>query len=173
MGAAAITSDAAILEKVLSGKEERVIQRDSSLLSGFFACQITLNIPGYPKHLSNEISAINEFRRRFTKKYRLPLRSEKIIDNPAGHCWIGYFCGTHREAAEAKKIAVEIEESSPEGRALDIDIVTPEGSLSRHDLGLPPRKCVLCESPAKECAAGRKHPYDELRAEIIRLIKKL
>ena len=86
---------------------------------------------------------------------------------------MGFFAGDLTAAKKAKEIAVNIEEGIPEGRILDIDIIVQIKTISRSDLGLPPRTCLLCSRPAKECARDRSHSYEELRTATEKLIKNI
>ncbi len=160
------------LDDILSGKEERVRSRDEFLSENIFVCQITLNIPGYPKRLTNDEKAVEKFSRAFIEQWDSPPLFEKEMANAAGVCWLGFFAGGISAAKKAKRIAVNIEEGTPEGRISDIDVIVPERTLSRSDLGLPQRRCLLCDRPAKECARDRSHSYNHLRYEFEKLIKK-
>ena len=42
--------------------------------------------------------------------------------------------------------------------------------LSRESVGLPPRKCLLCGRPARQCMRARTHSIAELLSEIDRLL---
>ena len=161
------------LYEILSGREERVRIRDKHLSENVFACQITLNIPGYPKRISNDERAVESFGKAFIEKWTSCPLCEKKITNAAGVCWVGFFAGDLTAAKKAKEIAVSIEEGIPEGRILDIDIIVQIKTISRSDLGLPPRTCLLCSRPAKECARDRSHSYEELRTATEKLIKSI
>ncbi len=161
------------LRKILAGKEERVKKRDSVLYDNVFACQITLNIPGYPKRLKNDRQAIEKFSAEFIQKWSSGPFHEEKLSNGAGICWIGFFYGDKQDAQRAKKIAVAIEEGTPEGRLFDIDIIVKGISLSRKDMGLPCRSCVLCGRPAKECAREGTHPITDIRAKMEKLIENI
>ena len=161
------------LSDILSAREERVRSRDEFLSENIFACQITLNIPGYPKRLTNDEKAVAKFSRTFIEQWDSPPLCEKEIANAAGVCWLGFFEGNISAAQKAKRIAVSIEEGTPEGRISDIDIIVQGRTLSRSDLGLPQRRCLLCDRPAKECARDQNHSYNHLRSEFEKLIEKL
>ena len=49
------------------------------------------------------------------------------------------------------------------GRLLDIDVIAPDGGkISRTEIGLPARRCLLCGNPAPVCARSRAHSADAL-----------
>ena len=64
-----------------------------------------------------------------------------------------------------KRYCVEIEESLPNGRLLDIDI-TSRIPVGRKELGLPPRRCFICSGAAAECVAMQRHSREEIAAFI-------
>lgn len=65
------------------------------------------------------------------------------------------------DAAQIKKICVEVEEASALGRLFDLDVLTSDGQkLSRSDL----RGCLVCGAPGRACAAGRVHPVSQLQS---------
>ncbi|PVZ80273.1 citrate lyase holo-[acyl-carrier protein] synthase [Serratia sp. S1B] len=73
------------------------------------------------------------------------------------------------DAYAVKKVTIELEQQHPIGRLWDIDVLTPPGQiLSRADLGLPERYCLLCEKPAKICARQRRHSTEQLLTEMQR-----
>ena len=66
-----------------------------------------------------------------------------------------------------------IEDGGGLGRLFDIDVLDAGGKkLSREDLGLPPRKCLLCEQPAHACARSRTHTVMELTEQIESILRK-
>lgn len=63
-----------------------------------------------------------------------------------------------------KAMAADIEEASPAGRVFDLDVLRPDGlKVDRQALGLPGRRCLLCDQPAQACARARTHAVAELR----------
>ncbi|MGX2974800.1 triphosphoribosyl-dephospho-CoA synthase CitG [Ursidibacter arcticus] len=66
-----------------------------------------------------------------------------------------------------KQAMIALEDSSPLARLWDLDVIDVSGrSISRTELGLPPRQCLMCEENAKVCARARKHSVDEIIAQI-------
>lgn len=67
-------------------------------------------------------------------------------------------------AAEVKRAVIGVEESCRFGRLLDIDVLGPEGvPLSRTELGLPGRRCLVCGEAAQVCGRSQRHSYEQLR----------
>lgn len=66
-----------------------------------------------------------------------------------------------------KRALVAIEEQHPLGRLWDADVVVPGGkAVSRQQLGLPARQCLICDQPAHACARSGVHPLADLQRAI-------
>lgn len=75
--------------------------------------------------------------------------------------------------AELKRLTVGIEEAHPLGRLLDIDVFgLGAAPVGRTELGLAPRRCLVCDRPAHECVRSRRHPLSDVRAHIASLVRK-
>ena len=69
-------------------------------------------------------------------------------------------CG---DAAEIKRRLCLLEDGCAMGRLLDIDVIRQNGEkISRTEIGLPPRKCLLCGQDAPVCARSRAHTVADL-----------
>ena len=157
------------LELVLAGRDERAAVQNELLATAAFVCQISLNIPGWPKRLDGDEAAARKCAGEFQKQLgRAPLTVRELASG-AGFCIEMSFDG---DADDAKRAAVEIEETAPWGRVFDIDVITRDGQLSRKTLGLPARKCLLCNEEAKVCARAGRHSQVELRKVLSLLIDK-
>ncbi len=65
-----------------------------------------------------------------------------------------------------------IEAENPSARLLDVDVYRPDGSqVDRASLGLPPRSCLLCAEPARECILLRRHSNPELLERVDSLLR--
>lgn len=81
------------------------------------------------------------------------------------------FC-VEGDAMEIKRRLCALEDAQPIGRLLDIDVLFGMGEkVSRTQLGLPARKCLLCDQDAPVCARSRAHSVDELRARTLEIIR--
>lgn len=64
---------------------------------------------------------------------------------------------------EAKRIAVQIEDTHPLGRLFDIDIIDKDGvPVSRDRVGSSPRRCLVCDREARYCMRMRWHTQEEI-----------
>ena len=155
------------LTALLKGREERAYLQKFLLQTSPTVLQISLNIPGLPKRLDGDALAIQK------AEAALPdagVRSiAKIaLTNAAGLCLL---LSCDNPAHDIKFGAISLEEKLPWGRALDLDVLTASGPLSREDLGQQPRSCLLCGGTAKACARSGKHGLEDLRTGIAALLK--
>ena len=86
-------------------------------------------------------------------------------------------------AEEVKLICCDIEDTHPLGRLMDIDVITEmrqDGALAepsprpmtRAEVGLQERRCLICERPARECIRARRHTAGELLARYNEILKR-
>lgn len=119
---------------------------------------IRANIPGenkvYPESLWIVYKIFLECKKRFSlHKVFHRFSSEGLI----------FFLVLNCSGEEAKRIAVEIEETHRLGRLSDIDIMEKNKTFSR---GNNFRKCFLCEAPAIICSRIKAHSLEETTAFI-------
>ena len=75
-------------------------------------------------------------------------------------------------AVEIKKISSAIENQDRLGRLFDMDVLDVDGhKLSRTDIGLPGRLCLVCSQPAQACARSRKHSVPVLVRNVHRILE--
>lgn len=76
----------------------------------------------------------------------------------------------------AKRLACRIEDTHPWGRLMDIDVLEADGEsvrpISRTAVGLPERRCLLCDRPARECMRARTHSPEALQAAVDAILSK-
>ncbi|MDS0526496.1 citrate lyase holo-[acyl-carrier protein] synthase [Clostridium sp. SHJSY1] len=161
-----------MLKEILDGREKRAeIQR--KLINTFKTTLVsfTLNIPGKEKnnaifskaHEKGICLLEEEFR-----KENISVIYKEVNKTSAG---LEAFFNIDGDSMFVKKITVSIEEESHIGRLFDLDVFTSEGKqVSRTELGLPQRKCLLCDDNAKVCGRMRKHSTEELICKINQLI---
>ena len=69
------------------------------------------------------------------------------------------------DAGEVKRAMIGVEESCAFGRLLDIDVLSEETKpLSRGELGLPERRCLVCGASGRDCGRMQRHTYEQLQA---------
>ena len=72
---------------------------------------------------------------------------------------------------EAKRIAVNIEDTHPLGRLFDIDIINADGvPVSRDAIGEKPRRCLVCDHEARYCMRMHWHTQEDIWAKINEMV---
>ena len=163
------------LEMMLDARERRAaiqydmlqtLQPSSSdgMSTGCLVC-LTLNIAGEIKRtpmtrmlFDRGIAAFNAL--------GLTVLQEHQIDEATGSeaFWL-----VRDDAKEVKAQLEKVEESLPAARLFDFDVLIPGGEkLSR----ATPRRCLVCDAPAAECARSRAHGLDAIKAATNKLLKE-
>jgi holo-ACP synthase CitX len=100
------------------------------------------------------------------RKLGITIADSQTIHEATGDEYLLAFTG---DAAVVKTAMTQLEESRPLGRLFDIDILTAEGQkLSRP----VPRRCLLCDRQAQDCARSRRHSVRELTDRIETLLQE-
>lgn len=74
--------------------------------------------------------------------------------------------------AAVKERSIALEESTPAGRLLDVDVYDCAGNaVGRAELGFPPRPCLLCPQGAADCMRLARHDYRLLKSRIDELLR--
>lgn len=167
------------LEEVLAGRDERAAWqrrwlsiKDSNGVSAYFVCQIGLNIPGFPKRVPNDYYVINRCKKLLLSHSGAMPAEDRFLENGAGVCWQAAFSVARVKPLTVKKMALDAENTLTAGRIFDIDVVTGEGIISRTQMGMPERRCLICGESAKVCARMGRHSLEELHAMAIREINR-
>jgi len=94
---------------------------------------------------------------------------EAELSSPTGDVC---FVSADTDSLYLKQLMIRLEDQDALGRLFDIDVIPPftedDASallprISREDLGLPPRRCLLCGKPSRNCTLRRVHPLDDIR----------
>ena len=85
----------------------------------------------------------------------------------------GYFL-VDAPLLDVKKACCEIENEHPYGRLMDLDVLERVGDtvvpVSRERVGEQPRRCLLCDRPARECMRAHTHTPADISAAIDHLL---
>ncbi len=166
-------SEQVSLEEMLAAREHRV-DRQRGLLARFPGPLIcfSLNIAGPYKAFPLARKAfeegcgmiLSELNRR-----RISVDVSETEHLKTGDC--AYFAVPYDPLA-VKRMLCDIEESCALGRLFDMDLIGPDGiKISRKELGLPERACLICGNPSSGCARSRRHPVEELQRRSVELIQ--
>jgi len=67
------------------------------------------------------------------------------------------------EPQEVKRLCIRIETQRPSARLVDLDVYDSNGKpVDRASLGLPPRRCLVCDQPAADCQRLQRHSPEEI-----------
>ena len=78
----------------------------------------------------------------------------------------GFFVINH-DAIKVKEFFVNLEETHPLGRFMDVDVFDKNAKqITRESIKHPSRKCLLCGRDARECYLLRAHTQIELKSFI-------
>ena len=156
---------AVALDDILAARDARVARQQALLQQGGMLLSLTLVAPGAVKRsplLDAIFAAALAALRPLVDDARA--RIEAVDDS--GHHALYLLDG---EARDWKTRMLALENRAPLARLWDIDIIGGNGTpISRRDLGLPPRRCLLCDDDAKTCARERRHDIAALQADIAR-----
>ena len=156
---------AVALDDILAARDARAARQQAMLQQGGVLLSLTLVAPGAVKRsplLDAIFAAALDAIRPLVDDARA--RIEAVDDS--GHHALYLLDG---DAREWKMRVIALENRAPLARLWDIDIIDRDGvAVSRRDLGLPPRRCLLCDADAKTCARERRHSIAELQADIAR-----
>ena len=156
---------AVALDDILAARDARVARQQALLQQGGMLLSLTLVAPGAVKRsqlLDAIFAAALDAIRPLVDDARA--RIEAVDDS--GHHALYLLDG---EARDWKTRMLALENRAPLARLWDIDIIDRDGvAVSRRDLGLPPRRCLICDDDAKTCARERRHDIAALQADIAR-----
>lgn len=163
------------LAEILSSRDNRAEkQRELIQQYNLPIISLTLVIPGDIKKSEGSLLLFNEA--MLTLYYELNKHKFTIVNSIKGNDEIEYsaFFIVECSAKLLKKICYQFEESHPLGRLWDFDVIDPLNglSISRDQLDLIPRKCLICNDNAKNCARSRKHTLDELYNHLSFMVKE-
>lgn len=161
------------LADMLNARERRVCtQRELLAAWNCPLISFTMNIPGPVKLLPHVTDAFQDGLKEVEgalARLELNVVHGEMIREKTG--WEA-FLSVDGTPEAVKAVTVAIEDGSAVGRLYDLDVIRPDGSkVSREDLGLSVRKCLLCGQPAQECARSRRHSVRELTEEIGRILR--
>ena len=156
---------AVALDDILAARDARVARQQAMLAQGGVLLSLTLVAPGAVKR-SPLLDAIFAAALAALRPLVDDARARLEAVDDSGHHALYLLDG---EARDWKTRMLALENRAPLSRLWDIDIIDRDGvAVSRRDLGLPPRRCLLCDADAKTCARERRHSIAALQADIAR-----
>ena len=160
------------LDQLLASRDERHLRQmhllkeyaDKTLVS------LTVIMPGKVKR--NSLSSV--VAQSATQAIHEAFEKEQLCYSEERDLPTGYeaFYIVDCEERHAKEIVCGIEERHALGRLFDIDVIKHDGTpYSRTEVGLPQRRCLLCDNEARYCMRNHSHSQEEINAEIKRLVE--
>lgn len=162
------------LQQMLDSREQRAAYQQA-LHARFRAPVICLlcNMPGAIKANAAAARIFTAGRQALlgalpTRGFPLLYQEERsLLTGPEGY----YCAGAPADAL--KRLCCGIEEAHPLGRLFDLDVIPPGAvPISRTELGLPIRKCLVCGGAAAICAGRRLHAQPEVLKAIAKLLSE-
>lgn len=169
------------LEQLLQSRDARA-QYQKDLLGRFpgksLLC-LTVQLPGPEKRNALSLKIAEAGVEAVTDAFSIEYQEIKDLETG----FEGYFL-VQLDPLVAKRLSCQIEDTHPLGRLMDLDIVvavenddrptaeeTPTRILGREDIGLEPRRCLLCDQTARYCMRARTHTVADLLDRIGEMVK--
>jgi holo-ACP synthase CitX len=155
------------LLEVLTAKDQRAaIQREMiQRWHGPLIC-LTLVSPGPVKDSPDRHSALFFAADRLAKTFvdhGINVLEQCSRTSAAGP---EHYFAVHGEPRAIKNLCMEMEGTLSWGRLLDIDVIHENNgkieAIHRESLGNATRRCLVCEKPAFECMAAKRHSAKEI-----------
>lgn len=150
-------------EAILRSREARA-DRQQAWLKKYKTplVSFTLNIPG-PCKQSPIMDDVHEVGLKILCSILPVHHVQKLCENTGSEAMMAVPMDVRR----IKSVTVDLEEHHPLGRIFDMDVIDSQGKhLSRQDMGLQPRRCLLCHEDARICTRNRTHPIPLLLERI-------
>ena len=172
------------LDELLASRDARHAMQQKLMAehSGKTLVCLTVVMPGSVKRNQQSLTVARAAVKAMRKAYNISddlLPETELLTNElkaeAGECLVERDLNTGYEAylitplplLEAKRVAVDIEDTHPLGRLFDIDVIDAQGiPVSRDRVGGQPRRCLVCDHEARFCMRMRWHTQEEIWARI-------
>ena len=172
------------LDELLASRDARHAMQQKLMAehSGKTLVCLTVVMPGSVKRNQQSLTVASAAVKAMRKAYNISddlLPETELLTNElkteAGECLVERDLNTGYEAylitplplLEAKRVAVDIEDTHPLGRLFDIDVIDAQGiPVSRDRVGGQPRRCLVCDHEARYCMRMRWHTQEEIWARI-------
>lgn len=160
------------LNELLASRDARHATQQKLLAehSGKTLVCLTVVMPGSVKRNQQSLIVAHAAVEQMIESYELGVRNDelgirfggRLIERDLETGYEAYLI-TDLPLLEAKRIAVQIEDSHPLGRLFDIDIIDKDGvPVSRDRVGSSPRRCLVCDREARYCMRMRWHTQEEI-----------
>lgn len=158
------------LDELLASREARRDFQNELLrrYSGKTLVCLTVVMPGSVKRNTQSLIVAQAALSALIARFGSDMTAMQVRDLATGY---EAYLLTSLSPLEAKRAVCHIEETHPLGRLFDLDVMTRAGEpVSRADIGLAPRRCLLCDQEARWCMRNHTHTREELMARIGEMI---
>lgn len=159
------------LEQLLRSRDERQRLQNQFMRqnTGLTLMVLTVVMPGSEKRNALSLAVAEAATEAIRHTFATEIHSEKTRDLETG--FEGWYM-LEADASAAKRLACRIEDTHPLGRLFDIDVFDEKSGapISRVSLGLPERKCLMCDEPARVCMRAGTHPREEVYNRINQMV---
>ncbi|MDL2258001.1 citrate lyase holo-[acyl-carrier protein] synthase [Eubacteriales bacterium OttesenSCG-928-K08] len=163
------------LQELLSARELRASRR-KALAKHYNACVICVQV-NMPGAIKQNLASEEIFQKaQQTLEETLAMggyavlfeQAHMLITGPEGF-WV-----VNAPAATIKRDCCKIEQAHKLGRLFDLDVTDAAGhAISRIELGLEPRRCIVCGGPAADCVSRRLHTLADVQAAILSILEEI
>ena len=163
------------LEQLLESRDRRA-GRQRSLLADWPASTLiclTVQLPGPVKRDRRSLLTGGAGLAELLNKFGSVLSHVQVQDLETGY---EAYLLVPLDPFTVKRLCCRIEDSHPLGRLMDIDVLFAEKdgavrALDRASVGLPPRRCLLCDNEVRYCMRARTHAPEALLDRIDTLLE--
>ncbi|WP_424320514.1 citrate lyase holo-[acyl-carrier protein] synthase [Lacticaseibacillus chiayiensis] len=163
------------LEQMLAAKDARIVKEREWLTvhSQTVLLHVTLRIPGSVKTGRRVVTVFSAAIQALEDQL-----DEAVLESQIDTLATGpeAYLAVRLSPITLKRLMVGFEKQQCFCDLLDLDVVTlKDGQLdqiSRADLDLPPRACLVCGEDAKSCARSRRHGLPEVQEVVEAIIKE-
>ncbi len=160
------------LADMLDAREKRVSSQQKILTEyKMLLISFTLNIPGSVKKFPLAEKTFSEGKKlivRQLKRHNINIVHERDNISKTGY---ESFFAVDGNPVYIKKLMAEIEDCCTLGRIFDIDVLNRNGEkISRQDVNLGRRMCLLCGEDAHSCARSKRHDAEALIKKSIEIM---
>lgn len=149
-------------DQILKAREERFEHIKSISKNYQTIILLKANTPGKNKERYSSFFLVNLFNHVIEDQFNVIYKTfKKGYDGP-----YYIYAIQSNEFQEIKHALIDIETTHPLGRLIDLDLYNRQELISREDLDMPLRSCMLCDKPAINCMREQTHTLDELLLHI-------
>ncbi len=145
--------------KILEDREKRLeIISDKINSTNNLIVTIKANICGNDKNIEEANIVLNYFIKKVLKKF--DVISYEKVNSYDGDFYLVELNESNYNAVKIKLVEIE---SLGIGRFVDLDLFkNGEKSITRTELGLPKRRCIICDGEYNTCLREKRHTLDEV-----------